>query len=570
MANVRTPNAEECEYMVYSEEYGDYLISFYGDLDYIREIYDPDCIQVIDRRIAVIYKRLDPREGVNVQEAGYSGVPKCFGLLDTSAPEATGALRVRRQPYLGYRGRDVLIGFIDTGIDYRQPVFINADNTTRIVSIWDQTIREGIPPDEQIYGTEYSSEQINEALRSEDPLSIVPSIDENGHGTFLAGIAAGNELSDNSFTGIAPDAGIVVVKLKEAKKNLRDYYYIADGIPCYQENDIIQGIRYLFYVSEIQRKPIIICIGVGTNSGDHNGSLFLGRYIQEYLSLRGIFFSIAAGNEGNRGHHFENTTIIPNGYTEVEIQVAEGEYGFTTELWANYPDIFTVSIISPLGEETGRLPIRSGVCQVTNFILERTRICVNYNSSEAFTGEQVIVIRFRTPATGIWKIRVYKENEFASRFHMWLPMEKFIKKGTIFTSSNPDVTICEPGNSIGGVTSATYNHMTNSIYIHSSRGFTRNGQIKPDITAPGVNVYGPALEQGFTRKTGSSIAAAMTAGAIALLSEWALVEGNNLNMSRVEVKNMLIQGATRMDIVYPDREWGYGMLNIYGAFESLR
>ena len=173
---------------------------------------------------------------------------------------------VRRLPALELFGNGVLVGFVDTGIDYTHPAFMNADGTSRILSIWDQTIEGGEKkPKGFAYGCEYSNEQINEAISASNPYEIVPSRDTEGHGTFMAGVACGNETEDGQFSGVAPSAAICVVKCKQAKQNLRDYYQISSEITCFSEADLILGVCYLWRQAVQMRMPLVLCLGVGTN-----------------------------------------------------------------------------------------------------------------------------------------------------------------------------------------------------------------------------------------------------------------------------------------------------------------
>ena len=166
-------------------------------------------------------------------------------MLFRSSLESSGVFQLRNIPVFNLRGQGVLIGIIDTGVDYTNPIFKYADNTTRIVSIWDQTIVSDNPPAGMGYGTEYTREQINQALQSEDPLSVVPSTDDNGHGTMVAGIAGGNQVPESNFYGIATDAEYIVVKLKPAKQFLRDFFFIAENAVCFQETDILLSLLYV-------------------------------------------------------------------------------------------------------------------------------------------------------------------------------------------------------------------------------------------------------------------------------------------------------------------------------------
>lgn len=146
-----------------------------------------------------------------------------------------GILPVQNYPTLQLKGRNILIGFLDSGIDYTNPVFQNLDNTTRIRAIWDQTVQTGTMPEHFSYGSEFTEEQINEALRSDSPFDLVPSTDETGHGTYAAALACGSAVPEEEFLGAAPEASIAVVKLKQAKQYLRDYYFIPSDAECYQK-----------------------------------------------------------------------------------------------------------------------------------------------------------------------------------------------------------------------------------------------------------------------------------------------------------------------------------------------
>lgn len=440
------------------------------------------------------------------------------------------------------------------------------------MSIWDQTIQER-PPQGFLYGTEYTREEINEALRSDDPFSVVPQRDEIGHGTFLAGIVAGNMMVEEEFSGVAPLSEIVMVKLKPAKQNLKDYYFVGTDAPCYQENDIMLGIKYLLGESERLRKPMVIMIGLGTNLGDHDGGGVLGEYLSDGGLRHGIAFVCAGGDEVNRGHHFQSSLMQPGQQEEVEIKVAPKETGFTIQLWADTTNVFSVGIISPSGEYSGKILARAGQTQVIPFILERTTVYVSYQLVTSGQDSEMVMLRFQEPEEGVWRIRVFNESALAGKLNMWLPIEGFIQKDTIFLLSDPNNTICEPANVRVVTTNATYNHRTDSLYIHSSRGFTSGGYVKPDVTAPGVDVKGPypGIETNeFTRMTGSSVGAAFVTGVAALLLEWGIVRQNDYSMTSRVVLNYIIRGARRENIAYPSTEWGWGILDAYGIFENLR
>ena len=292
-------------------------------------------------------------------------------------------------------------------------MFLNADDTPRMLAIWDQTVREGTPPEHFIYGTEYSREDINEALKSDYPLDLVQTTDEIGHGTFAAALAGGNIDDANDFTGIAPEARFIIVKLKQAKQYLRKFYRIPDKVPAFQENDIMLAMTYLGYKAGEVYTPLSVYLGLGTSSGDHNGDSPLSTVIKTLGSYRGVCISVAAGNEGNQGHHYLGNVDM-NRYEDVEIRVGENDEGFTLELWAVTPNLYSVAIISPSGEISDRVRPRSDHTITISYVLEPTTIYVSYENPETSTGNELVLMRFTTLISGVWRIRVYNETNSGS------------------------------------------------------------------------------------------------------------------------------------------------------------
>ena len=141
--------------------------------------------------------------------------------------------------------------------------------------------------------------------------------------------------------------------------------------------------------------------------------------------------------------------------------------------------------------------------------------------------------------------------------------------------SNPNITLTAPSYVSDAITVATYNSFDNSIYQNSGRGYSREGQIKPDLAAPGVNITIAGNRLGQTpvisSYTGASLAAAITAGAAAQFMQWAVIDGNAPFIRSQELKNYFIRGARREPSdTYPNRIWGYGRLDLYGTFIKLR
>ena len=555
--------------MILSESYADIILpSYTGFLTDYKE----RGAQIFNNYYGMVHYPLEEELFQNYYEYGffYNTIPKLFTLLDLESLEASSILAVQNQPVLGLKGQDVLIGFIDTGIDYTHPAFRRPDGLSRIVGIWDQTLQTGQPPFDLNYGTAYSQEELNQALGMEDPFSLVPSRDENGHGTFLAGVAAGSALPQQSFSGAAPEALIAMVKLKPAKEYLKEIFYVTGSAPAYQSTDIMLGIRYLILLADALKKPLVICIGLGSNQGSHSGSSPLDSMLSVTDQYRGIHAVTAAGNEAGKAHHFYGTAANSGAYEAVEILVEPGTSGFCAELWGQPPEVYAVGFESPLGEVIQKLPPRISFSENISFILENTRIFVTSEIVQTVSGQQLIFIRFSDPTPGSWKIRVYTDSFNNGNYHIWLPITGFSDPDVRFLRPNPDTTLTVPSASVSTMTTAAYNAYDNSLFLNSSRGFTRTGQIKPDFAAPGVNVFGPNLRGGFTTATGTSVAAAITAGACAQMVEWGMRRTPPRIFNNSELKSLFIRGADRSrQELYPNREWGYGTLNVYQVFSSL-
>ncbi len=557
----------ECEEAVYSNDYYDFIRN---QALQVRSKYTDFCVQKINEEFDIAYVSRQTSPVLNLQNYGYTSIPKCYTLMDEIALEASGILQIQDQPALSLKGQGILIGFLDTGIDYENPVFRNSDGSTRIVGIWDQTERSGTKPEGFIYGTEYTDGQINEALLALNPRDIVPITDPEGHGTFMASVAAGSEVPAQNFVGAAPYCKIAMVKLKPAKEYLRQFFFVPRSAEAFQENDIMAGIAYLNQLAAKLRMPLVICFGLGTNMGSHTGVSHLSTMLNGISLISGRAVVAATGNEGNERHHYFGEIEVGGGYQNVEVNVGEGVDGFSTELWARAPQRFIVEIISPTGERMPSDYILSGGREY-RFLFENTNVTVDFRITGILDGSQVVYMRFEGPSPGIWNIRVIPEMDMKSVFHMWLPMKELLKGEVFFVRSNPDTTLTVPSAASAPMSVGAYDAKDNSIYLRSGRGYTTIGWIKPDFVAPGVGVYGAGLRNAFTTKDGTSVAAAITAGAVALIMEWGIIRGNYTTITNIEIKNILIRGATRdSKRSYPDKAFGWGRLNLYQAFETLR
>lgn len=566
-----------CREEMLSNDYMEILLDY--TLPYEDETFPEFCHEVIDDNFIVVLVERSLLPPISITTLTYTAIPKLYGLMQEPTPPVqgnfdplslirTGILQVQRPP-LSLTGRGVVIGFVDTGIRYDMEVFRREDGTSRILAIWDQTIQDGTPPEGFSYGTLYTNEQINEALQSDDPLSIVPSTDDNGHGTAMASVAAGSNVNYGlTFLGAAPDADIVVVKCREAKQYLRDYYFIPDGVPAYSATDIGMAVKYLDSFAIVGRRPIVICIGLGTNWGDHIGNSILSRYLDRIAEQRSRAVVVCGGNEGNAQHHYGSAITMSSRMIveTVEVRVAAGEAGFLMELWGSPPNVLSVAIRSPGGEVIPAIDFRSRGTRSFSFIYERTKVTVDHILVEKGTGEQVVVFRFEEPTPGIWTFNIVVEGDSDySDINMWLPITEFLQGDTHFLRSSPYTTLTEPSLAPNVITPSTYDDQNDSFYIESGRGFARGREAKPDFAAPGVSVSTALGEQ-----TGSSISAAITAGATAQFMQWAIVEGNEPLAQSNVIKTYFIRGARRdEEILYPNRSWGYGQLDIERTFRII-
>lgn len=502
----------------------------------------------------------------------YSIYQFLYSLQSRISLEQSGVFKVRNTLEYGFQGQGILIAIIDTGIEYTHQAFINPDNTTRIVSIWDQTINDGGEiPEGFNYGTEYTQEMINEALNSNNPLSIVPSTDENGHGTMVAGIAAGNDNPLEEFSGVAPKAELLIVKLKPAKKVNRDVFLVPDDVVCYQDTDIMLGIKYAETMAQRLRRPLSICIALGTNQTGHDGHGALASYLTTITQQARMCAVIAAGNEGNKRRHFFGTMEDMDTGSEFKMVVSSVDKGFSMQLWTSSPSQVAIDITTPSGEHIPDIFPGIAECVRHSFSDPASIIYVNNIISESESGDQLILVRFVNPAPGTWSFKVNKIEKIYTQYNVWLPAGDFISDGTYFVDASRDITITSPGDAEEPITMTAYDPGTGRIGDFVSLGYTRNNFVKPDIAAPGVNITCPTLNNSYGTSSGTGAAAAHTAGIVALVLEWAVFKGNQSYIKGLDIKKLLIRSAERsMDISYPNNIWGYGKLDVYSLFQLLR
>lgn len=573
-----------CTNSVASEDFADFIAPYFTTPEEFIRSQGTDCIDFVNSTLAVVYVPLSTVTPSTYTSYTYSAVPKLYSLLDVTSMDAAGITAAEELPVLNNQGAGVIVGFVDTGINYTDSLFRNVDGSTRIIGIWDQTnnsdnsnnieneTAKPFSAFSALYGTQYTAEEINLALNSDNPASIVPTRDENGHGTFLASIAAGNRDERAGFSGAAPQASIAMVKLKPAKQYLRDFYLIRDGADAYQENDIMMGVSYLYFLARKYSMPLVVCIPLGTNMGSHMGMSRLGQYLNQVSLSNGSAVITAAGNETGARHHFRAVMDADTDEVTAELRVGEREAGFSMELWAENMGAYTVGFISPTGEVAREISVPLRGENTVSFLLEQTQITVYTQIADVSAGSQFIFMRFENPMSGIWRILIRNSLDIRETFHIWLPVRGFISDETYFLRPDPDTIITDPGNARYPITVTAYDHTKNSIYIHASRGYSLSGRIKPDLAAPGVNILGASVSgRRLTRMSGTSVSAAHLAGAAAILLNWGVLNANYPYLNTPVLKSIFVRGAQRNPaLTYPNREFGYGTLNLYEAFLHLR
>lgn len=569
-----------CSEAVTSNAYKGFGLPYRGSDEEVRTLLDASCVRRVSDGLIFAYFYY-PEELRGGREYPFGIMQKCYGLLSEQELAASGVLQLREGPYTSLYGRGVLLGFLDTGINFAEESFRNTDGTTRILALWDQTMETEADTDTgedaengednaengrsreapAFYGREFSRRQINNALRAENPYEEIPSRDESGHGNALVRTAAGSELrQDNGRTGkeyggAAPLASLAVVKLKQAKPYLRNFYQIPEDAFCYAEEDIIYGVEWLLSVAKREGLPLVLCVALGSNQGDHTGRTVLSRYLDGVAQIPGVCVMTAAGNEGGRGHHFSGRTS-GGSYEEVEINVEDGVNGFTAELWAMEPDLFTIEMISPAGEVIPRIPGRGSFIRRYSLYFEGGTVDIQSNLYDQSVGTQGIWIRFAGTPAGIWRIRVYGEGEFSGVYNIWLPITPFLSAEVTFLRPDPYVLICDPGAAREVLTFTAYDVIRDALYTSASYGYTADGRIKPDIAAP----------QGGGLYVGTGMAAAFGAGSAALVFEAAIRREGYIILDTMVIRRLFIAGAERDTMEYPNRGWGYGKLDVYGAF----
>ncbi|WP_459480435.1 S8 family peptidase [Clostridium saccharoperbutylacetonicum] len=495
-----------------------------------------------------------------------------FTLQESSPVQASQAEFLQLELPLRLTGRGVTVAIIDTGIDYLEEEFIKENGETKIDYIWDQTI-EPIQKNEQSvvpFGTVYNKDQIQQAIAAsrngQSPYEIVPSKDEIGHGTNMAGIIGARGKNPN-LKGMVPDCNFVVIKLIEYMTVMKRFNL---QVPTYDLFSIFPAIEFLYRYSLTTNKPIVIYFPLGSNLGSHKGNGILEQYIDTVSSKSGVAFVTGSGNQGASACHASGTIPQVNDSRIIQMYISPEQKNTVIQIWVDSPNIMSLELVSPSGENTGRIRVLINGVNTYSFLFENTTILINSYFPEEMTGDQSFTIRFRNIKEGIWKFRLTGESILDGKFNLWMPPTGLSIGGTAFIPSDPYGTIMNPATSTYILTAAAYNQNNNTVVEYSGMAFLEDYVDRIDVAAGGVNALTVAPNNTTAVVNGTSVSAAVLAGACAMLFQWGIVEGNDPNIYSQTIKTYIQRGVDeRGGEVYPNPQWGYGLLDVVKMFESM-
>lgn len=519
------------------------IVKYSGSLDGAREL-GAQVEELLNEYAIIVIPESQIERLSRLPEIEYIEKPKRLFFAVNQA-KAASCINPVQGGILNLSGKGVIIAVIDSGIDYYHDDFRNEDGSSRILLLWDQTLDRV-----------FTREEINSALALGSraaALREVPSVDSSGHGTAVAGIAAGNGRESNGrYRGVAYESDLIVVKLGIQRP---------DGFP--RTTELMRALNFVVKASVERLTPIAVNISFGNTYGSHDGTSLIETFINDISNYGRTTVVIGTGNEGNAGGH--QMGILEDGVVkDVEFSIAPYETGLSIQLWKSYADIFDISIITPSNEIVGPISSRIGPQTISFFDV---KILLYYGKPSPYSMAQEIYMDFIPTGdyieSGIWKIRFTPGRIIDGRYDLWMPSSNVLNSSTRFLESSPDTTLTIPSASAMAISVGAYDDSFQTYADFSGRGYTRRtNQVKPDISAPGVNILTSSSGGGYEAVTGTSFATPFVTGSAALMMEWGIIDGNDLFLYGEKVKAYLIRGARHLPGFesWPNPLLGYGAL----------